>query len=187
MIALLIFFLSTTISVASNAQAKGWRGIVPLHSTRTDVEQLLGKPNEKLATYSVLYRTMNETIIVDYAQGRSCGRENAGNQWKVPRYTVERILVTLNRGVPLTQLGIDETKYKKRSGGDRPEDVYYVNEENGETLRVFQDEVLEMTYFPAAADEHLRCPAKRNRVRGRGQRVPRPLGKQLFDAPVTAD
>jgi hypothetical protein len=66
--------------------------------------------------------------------------------------------VTPNTGIPLSQLNIDETKYTKKSGGDRPEDVYYVNEERGEVLRVFNGTVVDMSYGPTAIeDKGLKC------------------------------
>lgn len=139
------------------AEAKGWRGIVPLHSTRADVERLLGPPTEQHSEYSVVYRTENETLIINYAQGLPCGIGEKYGQWRVPRDTVESIFIAPNMGSSLSQLKVDESKYKKRSGGDRPEDIYYINDEEGETLRVFQDQVMEITYSPAASDAHLRC------------------------------
>lgn len=156
-IATLIFFLLATLVAVPGAEAKGWRGIVPLHSTRADVERLLGPPTEQHTEYSVVYRTENETLIINYAQGLPCGIGEKYGQWRVPRGTVESIFITPNMGSTLSQLKGDESKYNKRSGGDRPEDIYYTNDEEGETLRVFQDQVMEITYSPAASDAHLRC------------------------------
>ncbi|MDQ2976613.1 MAG: hypothetical protein M3R69_14545 [Acidobacteriota bacterium] len=156
-IALFIFILFSAPLTVPGAQAKGWRGIVPLHSTRAEVERLLGPPTEQRTDYSVLYRTENETLIINYARGLPCGIGQKYGQWRVPRDTVESILITPNMGSPLSQLSIDESKYKKRSGGHRSEDVYYINDEDGESLRVFHDRVMDITYSPAASDEHLRC------------------------------
>lgn len=156
-IAPLIFFLFSTLLTVPGAEAKGWRGILPLHSTRVDVERVLGPPTEKLSEYSVLYRTENETLTISYARGLPCGIGEKYSQWRVPRDTVASIQITPNMGSPLSKLSIDESKYKKRSGGHRPEDIYYINEQDGETLRVFMNEVMDITYSPAASDEHLRC------------------------------
>jgi hypothetical protein len=153
----LIFFLFSTLLTVSGAEPKGWRGIVPLHSTRAEVERLLGPPTEKQTEYSVLYRTENETLIIKYANGLPCGIGEKSSQWRVPSDTVESIYITPNMGSPLSQLTIDESKYEKRKEGHRPEDIYYINQENGETLRVFQNQVMDITYSAAASDEHLRC------------------------------
>ena len=157
-IALIIFLLSPTLFLVSNTEAQGWRGILPLHSTRADVERLLGPPSEQLAAYSVRYRTPDATVVIDYAQGLPCGIGEKYSQWRVPRNTVESIFITPRMGSPLSQLRIDKTKYKERSGGHRPDDIYYVNEQGGESLRVFQNQVMEITYSASASDEHLRCP-----------------------------
>jgi hypothetical protein len=153
---LAIFCLFAALFFESNAEAKGWRGIVPLHSTRADVEKILGPPTEQLAAYSVFYRTANETVIIDYARGLACGIGEKYSQWRVPRNTVESIFITPYIGSPLSQLSIDESKYKKFSGGHTP-DLYYINESEGERLTVFEDVVKSISYFPAAADAHLEC------------------------------
>jgi hypothetical protein len=156
-IALFFLFLISTLATAANAEAKGWRGIVPLHTSRAEVEKLLGPPTERQSDYSVLYRTETETVIINYARGLPCGIGEKYSQWRVPRETVESIYITPNRGSPLSRLNIDESTYKKSSGGHRPEDIYYVNEQVGESLTVFMGEVTSITYSPAASDEGLRC------------------------------
>jgi len=156
-IALFFLFLISALATAANAEAKGWRGIVPLHTSRAEVEKLLGPPIERQSDYSVLYRTETETVIINYARGLPCGIGAKYGQWRVPRDTVESIYITPNRGSPLSRLNIDESRYKKSSGGHRPEDIYYVNEQEGESLIVFMDEVMSITYSPAASDEGLRC------------------------------
>jgi hypothetical protein len=156
-IALFILLLFSALLAVPGVEAKGWRGIVPLHSTRADVATLLGPPTEQHSEYSVVYRTENETLTINYAQGLPCGTGEKYGQWRVPRGTVESIFIVPNRGSQLSQLKVDESKYQKRSGGDRAEDIYYINDEEGETLRVFQDQVMEITYSPAASDAPLRC------------------------------
>jgi hypothetical protein len=44
--------IALALIVGNNAFAKEWRGIIPLHSTRADVEKLLGPPpNDEAALY----------------------------------------------------------------------------------------------------------------------------------------
>lgn len=149
--------VSITISLSALAQARGWRGIVPLHSTRADVERLLGQPNEMLSPYSAFYRTANETVIVNYATGFSCGIGEKYSQWRVSKDTVESILVTPFKGFPVSQLLIDETKFEKRSGGHRTEDVYYINDQDGQTIRVVQSDVMTISFYPGRVDAELSC------------------------------
>lgn len=150
----LILFLQAIQSVSPISAERGWRGIVPLHSTRTEVEKLLGPPSETMPG-SVVYRTTDETVLVFYSNGKPCGTK--GSQWRVPFDTVEAIDVNLRHGLPLSKINLEDGKYKKRSGGDRPEDIYYVNEELGEVFRVFNSEVLDIHYGPASGDKTLRC------------------------------
>lgn len=143
--------------VAAIAEAKSWRGIVPLHSTRSQVEQLLGPPTEQMTQYSVVYRTPNETVLIYFAAGLPCGVGEKYSQWRVARNTVTNILITPNPGSPLSQLNIDESRYKKLSGGHIPE-TRYINAREGEALTVVQNVVRTIDYFAAADDSYLECP-----------------------------
>lgn len=149
------FFL--IILYGATAEAKDWRGIVPLHSTRSQVEQLLGPPTEQINAYSVVYKTPNETVLIYYAKGRPCGIGEKYSQWRVARNTVTEIFVTPNPGSPLSQLSIDQSRYKKFSGGHTSE-TRYVNAREGEALTVVENEVRSINYFAAAVDSHLECP-----------------------------
>lgn len=149
------FFLITLY--AATAEAKGWRGIVPLHSTRSQVEQVLGPPTEQNTPYSVVYRTQNETVLIYFAHGRPCGIGDKYSQWRVAGNTVTDIFITPNPGSPLSKLSIDESKYKKLSGGHISE-TQYINARDGEALTVIGDVVRSISYFAAADDSHLECP-----------------------------
>ena len=152
--------------MTTTAQSRGWRGLVPLHSTRSDVERLLGSPNEVLSTYSTFYRTASETVIVNYANGAPCGIGEKYSQWRVPANTIESILVTPLKGFPVSQLSIDQTKFEKGSGGHRPEDVYYINDQDGETIRVYLGDVMSLSFYPGKIDAHLSCSASQASNKG---------------------
>jgi len=127
-------------------QAKEWRGIVPLKSTRVDVERLLGKPNS-LGRYEF----DNERAYIDYATG--C------DQLKdclclVPKDTVISIFVTLESDLKLSELKIDGSKYKKSRSAHLPSIVNFTNNEEGITYTVDEEdeEVMHITYLPSARD-----------------------------------
>ena len=141
---------------AATAEAKGWRGIVPLHSTRSQVEQLLGPPTEQITTYSVVYKTPNETVMISYAKGRPCGIGEKYSRWRVAANTVMDIFITPFPGLPLSQFTIDESRYKKLTVGHLSE-TRYVNAREGEALTVVENEVRSINYFAAADDSHLKC------------------------------
>ena len=143
---------------AAIAQAKGWRGIVPLHSTRSQVEQLLGPPTEQSNAYSVVYITPNETIEIDYATGSPCGIGEKYSPWRVARNIVTNIYISPLPGSPLSQLSIDESSYKKIIVGHLSE-TRYINANEGEALTMgFDNSVRSISYFPATDDSQLKCP-----------------------------
>ncbi len=159
---------------AATAGAKGWRGIVPLHSTRSHVEQLLGPPTEQNTPYSVVYKTPNETVLIDYAKGRPCGIGEKYSRWRVAPNTVTSISITPMPGSPLAQLSIDETKYKKFIVGHLSE-TRFVNAREGEALTVVGNEVRGIDYFTATDDSHLECPGLPKADRTNCEYVPDPF------------
>ncbi len=175
------FFL--IILCAVTAEAKGWRGIVPLHSKRAQVEQLLGPPTEQNTPYSVVYKTPNETVLIDYAEGRLCGIGEKYSRWRVAPNTVTSIFITPMPGSPLSQLSIDERRYKKFIVGHLSE-TRYVNAREGETLTVLGNEVRGIDYFAAADDSHLECPGLPKADRTNCEYIPDPfdsLGDLSFE------
>ena len=48
--------------------AGGWRGIVPMHSTREDVHRLLGPSTGE----SSVYKLKDVVVSIDYADGLPC-------------------------------------------------------------------------------------------------------------------
>jgi hypothetical protein len=135
-------------------KAKQWRGIIPLHSTRTDVERLLGEasPRNQLTTY----QTEQEAVAVLYASGPPCGSD-ADSEWNVPKDTVVSITVSPKHRVLLTELKVDLSTYDRFSGVHRPNIITYLNNQDGVRIETFQDEINSVTYFPSAADLKLKC------------------------------
>lgn len=157
---------SLTILVV-DAQAKGWRGIVPLKSTRADVERLLGKPN-------VLgrYQFEEERAYILYSAGE-CGNPDKC-ECLVPNDTVLRIAVTLEYGVKLSKLNIDKKKYAKKQApygqqstySDLDEGIVYAVDESDETVTAID-------YWPSTKD----CQEILNTV---GANMPRNVWRGLM-------
>ncbi len=147
----LFFFLISTLSLDSPSMDKGWRGIIPLHSTRADVERLLGKGTDECKCG---YYLNDMNIFFKYSPG-DCRSGRGG--WDVPLDTVVWITIYPKPNPRLSDLNIDETKFKKRQGAHIQE-FYYENEEEGLTLEVYDDRVQSFLYGPAQKDKHLRCP-----------------------------
>ena len=63
----LLLSILILVFLGSSVSARGWRGIIPLHSTRADIESLVGKPSSER---NDIYHTDKEFVRVDYAKGR---------------------------------------------------------------------------------------------------------------------
>jgi hypothetical protein len=138
------------LTFAASISARGWRGIVPLHSTRADVESLLGKPSPDR---DYLYQTENGFVRVDYAKGPCDGWPRG---WNVPRDTVLALTVRSNTPVLFSELHIDTTNFSKAY--DDAFFTYYASRPEGIEYTVSSEGVLsDIKYFPSADESRLRC------------------------------
>ena len=135
-----------------------WRGIVPLHSTRADVEKLLGPAKPSKQTEMSDYETENEEVTVLYASGPPCSN-NGFRMWKVPHDTVVGIIIHPKKELLLANLNLDDRQYKKTdSQGHGPPYFYYTNEQEGHQYEVTQGRIMSIVYTGTAKDKNdLRC------------------------------
>lgn len=171
---LTLLFYVCLLLCAARARAKEWEGIVPLHSTRADVERLLGKPVDEGNNIST-YRMKDDVVIVFYATGEPCERGTIQSGWMVPRDTVVQIIINTPNWFPFSTLKIDRSKYKETTGWHVPNTSYFTDDEEGvmyvvqtvvmpemvdgqRELRERPGMVTSITYSPAAKDKHLQCP-----------------------------
>ena len=149
--------LSLILALNFVVQAKGWRGIVPLHSTRADVERLLGPPSRKSDKKPLVrYDLEKETVAIIYSRG-PCSTANDYGEWEVPPDTVVGMEVILKQGLLLSELQLDAAQYKVVHVRGVPSYTYYVDDGEGVQYDVSSGHVSTIDYFPAAEDEHLRC------------------------------
>lgn len=144
---LLMFFVC-------EARAKEWRAIVPLRSTRTDVERLFGKPNQQGR-----YQIQNERVSIWYSEGlcesmyAALAKPNC--ECLVAKGTVLKIAVTFESAVKISKLGIDKRKYERSAvdGMYRPTATYSdFTEGVVYTIRESEDTVTSIDYLPSAKD-----------------------------------
>jgi hypothetical protein len=130
----------------------GWRGIVPLHSTREDVERLVGPP---MMPRGITYDLKSERVNVVYSVG---GCRETGAQWNVPRGTVIGITVYPQTKLMLSDLKIDLNKFEKFVNPVVQDRLAFTNKKEGLSIgTTLNGEVIVFEYFPSAKDEHLRC------------------------------
>jgi hypothetical protein len=138
--------------------SEGYRGIVPLRTTRSQVEKLLG-PSKTLDNLSTYY-FQNETIEIFYSMYR-CGDSRDLDKWNVSPNTVISVIVIPKTKFPLAELPFDFSKFRKESGSfDALDESRLINDEDGITLTFSSTHniIIWYAYGPKARDRHLRCP-----------------------------
>ena len=137
------------------AAPEGWRGIVPLHSTRADVEALLGP-----GTSGCKCRYYLDDVSVFFVYSSTNCKTSASAVWNVPIDTVLSISVHPKPSPKFSELRIDKTKFSERHDGHIADIVSYVNNDDGLIIEVNveRDIVMGYYYVPATKDQHLRCP-----------------------------
>jgi hypothetical protein len=130
---------------------QGWRGIVPLRSTRIDVERLLGSATQMGAIS--IYKTPNESVYVEYATDRC---EGSVPGWNVAAGTVLQLTVTSKSEQLFADLRLDLGRYTKSY--DDAMNAYYTNVSEGIKYSVSSNGAVEsVSYIPSARDSNLRC------------------------------
>jgi hypothetical protein len=136
---------------AGTLAAKDWRGILPLHSTRTDVEKLLGPPETNkpgLLSYSL---EEGEIVIILAEEGPDLSKNCAS---PLAAGTVLWIRVVPRAELLLRHLNLDESPFRKFNASNVADAEFegFVNEDEGLVLRAHKGLVEEMVYLASALD-----------------------------------
>ena len=146
--------------LSQSPQTVGWRGIVPLHSTRADVERILGKPNFK----HELYDFDAERVGISYSNDPCAGVMK--RSYADPGDTVMSIDISPKKKLLLSDIELDLRNYKKTTDSTNNVRSFYRNDQAGITIGTFERggdanaEILIIHYGPTAKDTQLRCPAE---------------------------
>ena len=160
-ILLSIFIL---LLLSSISEAKEWRGLVPLQSTRKDVEKLLGPPppppNDGTMIYTLgearsIYFTDEGRVFISYATHEFL--ERVGCLDSAPTDAVAFIQVTYKVKPSLSQLNIDETRFITFDPSEPPNIGFkaYVNDDDGIAICTQDGKVNDITYYPTAKDQQV--------------------------------
>jgi hypothetical protein len=150
----LTWSLSLLLLFAIQGDAKSWRGIEPLRSTRSDVERLLGKPSET-TDKSLTYRFPSETVFVSLITTKA----EYVSLTNLPRGTVKDIQVIPKDPVRVADLGLDENRIVFIKGS-RPEYLGfqgYIDLDAGLIVQTSGPNVERIFYFGNAKDR-ASCP-----------------------------
>jgi hypothetical protein len=147
------------LASASLASAKAWRGIVPLRSTRADVERILGKPTWSDDTYEL----PRGTIRIMYAKKRcEQGVPSGWGNWNVPVDTVVNISIEVD--FPVKDLKIRNLERYKWYTDDSLT-TYYRLAKQGVEYSVRDGRVMGVTYGPTTRDNKLLCVRNAREIR----------------------
>ena len=147
----ILCFISILTAMAISCPAKEWRGIVPLHSTRSDVERALGPSDGECKCH---YDTGAEFVGVEYAKAPCKGYPPG---WNVAADTVLSIKVRLKSEQLFSDFKLDLSKYVISQ--DDTLTMYYASRDEGIIYSVSHDgRVNYVTYIPTTADQKFRCP-----------------------------
>ncbi|MGI8732729.1 MAG: hypothetical protein ACR2LM_05440 [Pyrinomonadaceae bacterium] len=145
------------LGIANIATAKSWRGIIPLHSTRSEVRKLLGKPIIGGEGAIDLYEINEGRVRVMYAR-RPCeeGLPADWGNWRIPHDTVVNISIQLHKEFPLRNLRIRNIeRFKWYTGASGA--TYYRDRARGLEFQVQEGMVTAITYGPMIRDRALQC------------------------------
>jgi hypothetical protein len=146
----LVLVIALPFNISLSQKESGWRGIVPLHSTRADVERRFGTSTNDC---QCVYKSDDATIHVEYAMDRCKGFIPG---WNVPGDTVLSFTVR-----PTVQQHFSELKLKIEEYTVRRDDTfttYYANRSEGIEYAVSSDGMINsVSYIPSSGDNGLRC------------------------------
>jgi hypothetical protein len=155
---MLIIHLISLLIFTNCTQSNSWQTIIPLRSTRADVEKVLGQPvDDSKAVDAVIYKTDNERIFVLYSTGPCNSKPSSG--WNVAANTVISLSVDPNKKPRFSDYNLDESRYEKRPDREVRYLTYYINEQDGIRLVVNTEEGVIKTFefLPKSEDYKLRC------------------------------
>jgi hypothetical protein len=108
-----------------------WCKIVPFQTTRAEIETMLGAPVAG-QDYILSYDTADGRITIWY--GGVKARPDSQCKWILPQDTVLSFVYAPKNGLPLSELTVDLTKFKKEKAAETANDFYYYNPADGLTL-----------------------------------------------------
>jgi hypothetical protein len=138
------------------AQEPGWKQVVVLKSTRSDVESLLG--GSRYQGYDVSYDLEKGHLFIEYSTINFC-EEGESFGWNVSEWTVIEVSYRPLDPPPLSSLNLDLARFRKeRENPCCPDLITYINDDEGVAYTVSSDGILnDIRYFPSSRYNNLRC------------------------------
>lgn len=119
----------------------------------------LGSKMIRCSDSACVYDLGDEVVFILYATDSTCKNDGPTTAWKVPVGTVIEISVHFKQDKPISELGLDLSKFDKVEDKHLPGWIYYVDLEEGLRVEGGLRTASGMTYFQRAKDNYLRCPS----------------------------
>jgi hypothetical protein len=146
-----------TIALYSCGNAQDWQKVVPLKSTRTEVEALFGAGQRG---YAAIYQLKEGSLFIEYSSGLCRPERNGG--WNVPENVVVGLSFSPRHKKRVADLKIDPKKFKRTVDQHVIGIIYFTNEEDGITYEVQDGKVESIEYAPPKKYEYLYCQPLKN-------------------------
>lgn len=148
-----ILLFCVTVMAWQSDKDPDWHQVVPLRSTRADVERLLGTSTS--GGYSATYKLEEGNLFIVYSSG-PCTPERAGG-WNVPKDVVVQMSFSPKLKKRVSDLKLDQKKFRKVIDEHVGGVVYYINDDLGLMYEVQRGKVDVIYYEPGTKDKHLHC------------------------------
>ena len=149
---IVVFFTLFLFGENGSLSAQEWRKIVPLNTSRTNVEAMLGPASEN---FEVVYPLKDGNLSIEYSTGPCKTGQKGG--WNVPKDVVISLFFSPRHPKKLSELKLDLMKFRKVVGVHVPSVTYYINDEDGITYAIQQGKVDFVEYGPPKKYDDLHC------------------------------
>lgn len=123
-----ILFALLLLDPNSVVNAQAWKKLVPLQTTRAEVEATLGPAGEG---FEVTYQLRDGNLSIEYSSGPCTSGQKGG--WDVPKDVVISFLFSPRYPKKRSELRLDSRKFRKVINEHLPSITYYINDEDGIT------------------------------------------------------
>ena len=147
-----VYLITIILTLSETSNAKEWRGIIPLHSTRADVTRLLG-PSPDANNVRANYFLEKEDVYIVFSSDEPYLRCPSG----VPKDAVLVIQIKPKTKLRLSELRLDQSKYRTFDPSSPPGIgfVGLIDERDGLVIQAFKGYVNEICYIANIQDRKL--------------------------------
>jgi hypothetical protein len=154
---LLLFFV-----ICGDSFEAGWKGIKPFHTSKKEVDKLLGKAGEDAYGY-YRYTTPEAEFEFNYSQEPCSSAQQGRGKYNLPANTVLSYRVVLKNRPKVAQFEFDRKKFHRETSGHVLNLASYVRKDNTVSILVAiekdtEEYVREIAYGASTEEmEKLEC------------------------------